>query len=66
MFLQCAQQLCLTGTMGMQILNFSIKQNRAKHYFFCSAFLQDFSLRLDRMSGDASNTWRGPAIKLKL
>ena len=31
-------------------------------FFFCSAFLRDFSLWLDWLSGDASDTWRGPAM----
>ena len=30
--------------------------------FFCSAFFWDFSLWLDRLSGDVSDTWRGPAM----
>ena len=31
-------------------------------FFFCSAFLQDYSLWLDRLSGDYSDTWHGPAM----
>ena len=31
-------------------------------FFFCSAFLRDFSLWLDRLSGDYSDTWHGPAM----
>ena len=30
--------------------------------FFCSSILRDFSLWLDRLSGDATDTWRGPAM----
>ena len=32
------------------------------YVFFCFAFLRDFPLCLDRLSGDASDTWRSPAI----
>ena len=31
-------------------------------FFFCSAFLRDFSLWLDQLSSDASDTWRSPAM----
>ena len=48
---------------GHQIFRFLGVFDLLVSVFFSSAFLRDFFLWLDRLSGDgASNTWRSPAV----